>query len=140
MIIINLNFFWVLTDKEQLSMTSDETVQCVHSSHRRSLSCYYWHETRDGRTFLTQSRWGNNSLCSVATHNMRSLRETDSLTTHGRTLKASYGSGIQLSYLVWNGWRWLTRANNYQQWKLDPFLQARKKSLNIVGKKIRIAE
>ncbi len=43
-----------------------------------------------------------------------------SLTTHGRSSKKSHGRSTQLFYS-------LTRANNYQQWKLDPFLRARKK-------------
>ncbi len=81
---------------------------------------------RDGSVLSTQSQWGDNSLCVITVQDVKSLRMLGSLTTH-KTLKKSHGSGTQLPHSVWKEWEWLTRANNYWRWKLDPFLRVRKK-------------
>ncbi len=97
------------------------------SCRRWSLSYNYWHETRDGSTLFIKSQQGNNSSC-ITTDKMwkvcmhwvpRQLMEE-----HRKKL---HRSSPQLPYSIKGGWEWLTRANNYQRWKLDLFLRAKKK-------------
>ncbi len=103
----------------------------------KSWSHYYWHAIRNGSILSTRSWWGNNGLCITTARDVKSLHMLTSSTTHGRTLKKSHGSGTQLPYSVWGGWEWLTLANNYWRWKLDPFYKPERKSAGMVWKKKR---
>ncbi len=113
----------------------------TYSSRRISSSLYYWHVMRDGSTFFTWSRQGNNSSWIIIARDAKSLHALGSPTTHGRTSKKFQGSDKQLPYSVWEGWEWFTQANNYKRWRLDPFSWSRMKiSEHGLGKKDRRAE
>ncbi len=100
---------------------------CTHSSQGWLLSHCYWHVMRDGCTFFIRSRQGNNSSCITTARDVKSLCTLRSSTTHGRTSEKLLGRSTQLSYSVRGWWEWFSQANNYQWWKLDPFLWAIKK-------------
>ncbi len=97
---------------------------CTHSSHRRLSSHYHWYATRDGRTLFTRSQQGN-IVCALQQLEMQEVCVIDYSTFHERISKKLHGSGTQLPYSVQGWWEWLTRANNYCWWKLNPFLWAR---------------
>ncbi len=103
-------------------------VMRIHSSRARLCSLYYWHAVIDDSILFTQSWWGNNSSCFTTSRYVKSFSTLGFLPTHGRTLKKSSNSGIQLFYSVWGEWEWLTQANNYWWWKLDQFLRGRNKT------------
>ncbi len=106
----------------------DRQNYAMHTYHsRRQLSSYYyWHATRGGGTFFIQSKNCNSSLCITTAWNAKRFHAMGSSTTH-RTSKKLHGSGTQLPYSVQGEWEWLTHGNNYRWWKLDQFLQTRKK-------------
>ncbi len=93
---------------------------CMHTSRRQLSSLCYLLATRNGRVLFTQSWRSNNSSGITTAWNVKILHVMGSL-------KKSHENSTQLPYSVWGGWGWLTRANNYWRWKLDPFLWARKK-------------
>ncbi len=76
-------------------------------------------------------------MCITTAQDVKSLGVLGSSITHGKMeedWKKSHGCGTQLSYSVWGGWVWLTRANNYWQWKLDSFLWVLKKKEQVLRK------
>ncbi len=78
----------------------------------QSLSHYYWHATRDGSMLFTRSRWDNNTLCIITSHDAENLLALVFSTTHRRTWNKSHGSGTQFPYSAWGGWDWRTRVDS----------------------------